>query len=179
MKARKKTAALILVLAAFLTVCSVAAAANYNDTSLPLYVVESFSPNGYCYLYAKASDTSTNQGDHQNGEYVRLIRNEGNWCHVVCSNGRDGYIRSSCLTPAADTVTRDIYRVFSSSPKGYCYMYDQPSDIKGRNLGQYNNGDYLVIVNWDADATFAAVMSPVTNKYGYVRKSCIIPAEEY
>ena len=176
----KKIIALILAVVTVVTVCSFAAAASYSDTSLPLYMVESFEPNGYCYLYAQASSSSSNQGDHQNGEYVRFINDAGNgWYYVVCSNGKEGYMKSSCLTPAAQTVTRDVYRVYSTEPKGYCYMYSKANSTDGRNLGQYNNGEYLVIVNWNADANYAAVMSPNTGKYGYVRKGCIIPAGEY
>lgn len=179
MKTFKKLIVPVLVIMLMLAACLPVSAANYNDTSLPLYVVESFVPNGYCYLYSQASSSSTNQGDHQNGEYVRLIRNDGDWCYVVCSNGKEGFIKSSCLTPAAATVTRDVYRVYSTSPSGYCYLYDKAGSTDSRNLGQYNNGEYLVIVNWNADPNYAAVMSPSTGKYGYVRKGCIIPAGEY
>lgn len=179
MKAIKKVILTVLVIVALLSICSAVTAASYNDTSLPLYVVESYSPNGYCYLYSQASSSSSNQGDHQNGEYVRMIQQSGDWYYVVCSNGKEGYIKASCLTPAAETVLRDVYRVYSTSPNGYCYLYDKAGSTDSRNLGQYNNGEYLVIVNWNADPNYAAVMSPATNKYGYVRKNCIIPANEY
>ena len=40
------------------------------------------------------------------------------------------------------------YYIYSTMPKGYCYLYDQPSDINGRNLGQLKNGEKVKKIFW-------------------------------
>lgn len=175
----KKIIALILTVVTLLTVFPVVLAADYNDTSYPLYIAESLAPGGYTYLFSDPDvNKRQNLGDHKNGEYVRMIRDAGNgWYYVVCSNGKEGYMEKNNLHPASETVTRDIYRV--KAKNGYCYMRSNPNYDKAINLGRYNDGAYIVIINWNADPSCAAVMSPETNTYGYIDKNNMIPAGEY
>ena len=162
--------AALLVLALCLPVLAV----TFNDTAYPLYVVQSFDPNGYCYLYDRADDINGNNlGRYNNGANVRVISSDSKWCQVVTSDNQVGYIHAYALTPASATENRETCTVNSTSPNGYCYMYSDPDDINGRNLGRYNNGEVLEIINWDADRTYAQVMSPTTKTYGYVRKTCL------
>ena len=59
-----------LLCALLLCLAPQALAYSYSD-DLPEYVVESFDPNGYCYLYDKPSDVNgRNLGRHDNGEIV-------------------------------------------------------------------------------------------------------------
>ncbi len=172
---------LCLTAALLLTAIPAASAYSYND-SYPAYRVESTSPNGYCYLYDKPSSvTGRNLGRHNNGEIVKVINNDaGNgYYFVICQNGKTGYILGRALTPVEDTIKRELYRVYSIDPAGYCYLYDEPSNITGKNLGRYNNGDYFEIIDWNAADRYARVHSPITDRYGYVSKSCIVPADEY
>ncbi|MCI5565918.1 MAG: hypothetical protein MR400_09570 [Clostridiales bacterium] len=155
---------------------------NINPNNYPLYVVESYSPNGYCYLYDQASDVyGRNLGRYNNGATVRVIDYYGGngYCYVYTSDGKLGYIHDYVLTPYNGTLNRDRYRVYSTNPAGYCYLYDQPSDIKGRNLGRYDNGAYFEMIDWYADDTYAQVRAESTGKYGYVRKTCLVRADSY
>lgn len=45
------------------------------------------------------------------------------------------------------------YVVDSQSPKGYCYLYSNPSSLDeiSRNLGRYDNGEYVYVIEYDAD----------------------------
>ena len=150
---------------------------SYYDTKYPLYVVESYEPNGYCYLYDEPSDIyGWNLGRHNNGELVRVIRHDssnGGYYFVICSDGKTGYIHDYALTFYVDKITRVVYQVYSTNPRGYCYLYDQPSDIYGTNLGRYNNGEYVEIVDWNASDVYAKVFCLSTQKYGYIRKTCL------
>lgn len=145
----------------------------YSD--YPYYKVESYNPNGYCYLYDRPSSVSgVNLGRHENGELVKVLFHDASgWYYVVCSNGKQGYMHDYVLTPYTNTVQRDGCIVCSTDPYGYCYMYDAPSSSTGRNLGRYENGEVLEVVDWNASERYARVYSPRTGKYGYVRKSCL------
>ena len=45
------------------------------------------------------------------------------------------------------------YVVDSQSPKGYCYLYSNPSSLDeiSRNLGRYDNGEYVYVIEYDGD----------------------------
>lgn len=166
----KRTAAVLLLMALLVSLMPAAMAVSYQD-NLPEYVVESFDPNGYCYLYSKASSSSgKNLGRHDNGEIVKVISHDGSWYRVVCSNGKVGYIHDYVLTSLADTQNRERYWIYSTDPYGYCYLYDKPSSSKGKNLGRYENGEYVQIVDWYADENYAKVFCERTGKYGYINK---------
>ena len=177
----KKALALALLVSLLLAALPTALAYSYYD-DYPLYKVESYSPNGYCYLYDQPSDiTGRNLGKHTNGEMVKVIDYyAGNgYCFVICQNGKTGYIHDYALTAAGETRQREVYRVYSTEPAGYCYLYDAPSDINGRNLGKYSNGEYIEIVDWYADNVFASVYCRSTGRYGYIRKTCMVPEDSY
>ncbi len=178
---KKRLISWALLCALLLTLSPQALAYSYSD-DLPEYIVESFEPNGYCYLYDKPSDVNgRNLGRHDNGEIVKVIAYEqsAGYYFVVCSNGKTGYIHDYALQPYGDTLKRTRYRVYSIDPEGYCYMYDKASDINGRNMGKYTNGEYIQIVDWEASRDYAAVYSERTKKNGYIRKACLVKEEDY
>lgn len=177
---KKRLLALALLSVLLLTLAPQALAYSYSD-SYPEYVVESFEPNGYCYLYDKPSDVhGKNLGRHENGEIVKVIGYEhSGWYFVICSNEKTGYVHDYVLRPYAETLLRERYRVYSTEPAGYCYLYDRPSDMKGKNLGRYDNGEYILMVDWNADQVFAQVLCERTKKYGYIRKTCLVKYDEY
>ena len=162
----------LLLLAALLTALIPSALADsiYNYT---LYKVMSKSPNGYCYQYDQPSSTyGRNLGRHKNGELVGVISYTKGWYYVYCSNGRYGYIPEKALMPV--TRSQSVwYVVDSESPRGYCYLYSEPSSTYGRNLGRYNNGELIEIIDWDADENFAYVRCGSTGEYGYMGKPCL------
>lgn len=170
----KKLISLVLLAILVFSLVSSALADVYDPYP---YVVESFHPNGYCYLYDQPSDVyGQNLGRHNNGELVEVIgynSSNGGYYHVICSNGKVGYIHEYALRPIYDYC--EDYQVYSTSPMGYCYLYDQPSDIYGRNLGRYNNGEYIQVIDWWASDGYAKVYCPSTNKVGYMHKTSLIP----
>ena len=90
---KNKLLALALLAVLLLSLVPQALAYSYSD-NYPEYVIESFEPNGYCYLYDKPSDVyGRNLGRHENGEIVKVIGYEhSGWYFVVCSNGKTGYV---------------------------------------------------------------------------------------
>ena len=182
MKNRLLSLTLLCALLLSLAPAALADTYSYLD-NYPEYVVESYQPNGYCYLYSEPSDiTGRNLGDHKNGEIVKVIAydSQHGYYFVVCSNGKTGYIHDYALKPYGDTLKRNRYRVYSLiEPNGYCYLYDQPSDNRGKNMGKYENGEYIQIVDWDASEEYASVYCERTKKYGYMRKTCLVKDSEY
>ncbi len=164
-----------------LSLATAAQAYSYYD-NYPQYVVESFSPNGYCYQYDQPSSvTGQNLGRHNNGEVVKVIDwyATDDYCLAVCSNGKIGYIRKNQLTPRYSAEDRNLFRIFSIQPNGYCYMYDQPSSVTGQNLGRYNNGDYVEMIDFYADDNYAKVRGVTTGTYGFIRKDCLVYEDDY
>lgn len=173
-----KRMVLFIACLAMLLAASGAYALSFSE-NYPLYKVESFSPIGYCYLYDQPSSiTGTNLGRFNNGAFVKVVdpNCDNGYAYVVCTNGKSGYMHNDNITPYAQTLGRKFYRVNSSQPNGYCYMYDKPSSIDGVNQGRYNNGTLLQIVDWDADQNYAKVRIWNDGKYGYIQKSQLVPA---
>ena len=142
---------LILVILA-LPVCAAAEESGW-------YVVESTSPYGYCYLYSAASDrdeVSRNLGRYDNGESVYVINYYGgregkyNYCYVRTEDGKYGYMHDYSLRSSTDESGVGWFRVESSSPRGYAYLYSAASDRDhlSRNLGRYDNGALVYVVDY-------------------------------
>ena len=133
------------------------------------YVVDSSSPRGYCYLYSAASDRdqiSRNLGRYDNGASVYVIDYYGgqdgkyNYCYVRTQDGKVGYMHDYSLrsSNSASGSTNNSwtgngvgwFRVDSSSPRGYCYLYSAASDRDqiSRNLGRYDNGELVYVLNY-------------------------------
>ncbi len=102
MKNRLLALALLCALLVPLAPAALADGYSYLD-EYPEYVVESFQPNGYCYLYSEPSDIyGINRGRHDNGEWVRVVDwyADDVFCLVECpKDNRIGYIRKTCLRP--------------------------------------------------------------------------------
>jgi len=174
MKNIKKWLLIVSCLAMLLSATG-AYAYDFSD-DYPLYKVESYSPNGYCYLYDQPSDIKgRNLGRYNNEAFMKVVdfNYKNGYALVICTDGKVGYVHNYSITPYLDTINRELCRVYSVEPRGYCYMYDEPSDIRGVNMGRYNNGAVFQIVDWDADETFAKVKSWDDDRYGYVRKTCL------
>ncbi len=128
------------------------------------YVVDSASPNGYCYLYSAPSDrggVSSNMGRYDNGEFVYVSDYYGgqdglyNYCLVTTMEGETGYMHDYALTRYYGAVWSSTgegwYVVQSSSPKGYCYLYSAASDrsAKSYNKGRYDNGELVYVLDYN------------------------------
>ena len=149
----KKLIVTLLMLCLLLTLWSTASA-----NSSGWYVVESTSPYGYAYLYSSASDRnhlSRNLGRYDNGAYVYVHNYYGgrdgsyNYCYVQTVDGKYGYMHDYALR-SVDQEGLGWFRVESYSPYGYCYLYSAASDRDhlSSNLGRYNNGEYVYVVNY-------------------------------
>ena len=128
------------------------------------YVVESTSPRGYAYLYSAASDRdhlSRNLGRYDNGALVYVVEYYGgqdgkyNYCYVRTQDGKVGYMHDYSLRRSSSGSSNNNsnsnsgtgdgvgwFRVDSTSPRGYAYLYSAASDRDhlSRNLGRYDNG---------------------------------------
>jgi len=166
----------LLLLAALIAVMIPTALAD-SIFNYSLYEVRSFNPNGYCYLYDQPSNVhGRNLGRHENGELVGVIAytsDNGGYYYVYCANGKYGYIRADVLMEASHYCNND-YAVVDCE-KTYCYLYDQPSSVHGRNLGRYENGELIEILDWYADTDYAQVRCVRTDKIGYIRKTNLYP----
>ena len=145
----------------------------WEDSSTGWYIVQSKSPNGYCYLYSQPStrgDVSRNLGRYDNGEYVYVLEYYGgnDFCYVQTTDGKTGYIKAASLqrfSGAGDTdPNAGWYVVRSYNPYGYCYLYSAASDRDGvsSNLGRYDNGEYLYVLEYYGGQDYQ-------NNYCYVR----------
>lgn len=177
----KKTAALLLTIILLVSFVPAALAYSYSD-NLPEYVVESHQPEGYCYQYSNPSSMdgkSTNQGEHRNGEIVKVISHESSgWYYTVCSNGKVGYIHDYCLVPL-DTSHGQDYKVLSYDPFGYCYLYDRPDQKNGRRIGTFSNGEDVKALELYMFTPFVQVFIESTRQYGYILYSALVQASQY
>ena len=128
------------------------------------YIVDSTSPNGYCYLYSAASDRSeksSNLGRYDNGDLIYVLSYRGgqdgsfNYCRVRTTDGKIGYMHDYALTRYTGiSSTQDTgagwYMVSSTSPNGYCYLYSAASDRseKSYNKGRHNNGEMVYVLDY-------------------------------
>ena len=185
---------LLLVLAAPL--CAFAAGPGW-------YEVNSSDPYGYCYLYLEPSDSSRNLGRYDNGTRVYVQNYNGgkegkyNYCRVQTMDGKTGYMHDYALTPVPYASSSspssssssdyfdsarayDLYVVSSDDPVGYCYLYSQPSDRDeiSRNLGRYDNGAYVYVLEYyggrDGNFNYCRVQT-MDGKTGYMHDYALTP----
>ena len=161
----KKWMLFTLVLAALLSICCLALA--------DAYVVTSTQPNGYCYLYDQPTSVgSRNLGRYDNGAWIESLdwNADTKYAYVSTCDGQVGYMNKNSLSSLEGCY--DLAFVNSTKPNGYCYLYDRPSSVNGTNLGQYNNGEGIIILDWYADENYAKVYTAY-DKTGYIRKACL------
>jgi len=156
------------------------------------YQVDSSSPKGYCYLYSAASDRdgkSRNLGRYNNGELVYVMDYYGgqegkyNYCRVLTQDGKEGYMHDYALRRYYGNAWADSsegwYMVRSSNPSGYCYLYSAACDRDGesRNLGRYNNGELVYVLDFyggqDGNFNYCYVQTN-DGKTGYMHDYALI-----
>lgn len=154
----------------------------WADTSTGWYVVQSKSPNGYCYLYSEPSSldgVGYNKGRHDNGELVYVLNYFGgnSYCYVQTMEGETGYIHEDALVRfnGVDNADPDAgwYAVQSKSPYGYTYLYSAASDRDeiSYNLGRYDNGEFVYVLEYrggqDGRYNYCYVLTE-DGKYGFM-----------
>ena len=172
---------LVTLLISVLPVTALAYSYDYNNPSYESYTVTSPYEGGIIYLYDQPTTSfGKNLGEYNNGTIVKVIdlHAADNMYMVICPDGRVGYMRNDWLTLTSKMENTDdnLYVVFSVSPAGYCYMYDRPSSSEGKSLGQYDNFEFIQIIDMNADKNYAYVRACETGKCGYISKKALIPA---
>ena len=66
-----------------------------------------------------------------------------------------------------DHCTAPEYYICSTNPQGFCYLYSVASDINGENLGKYDNGEKVKVIEYygGSHATAAVFISPSCRRY--------------
>lgn len=156
------------------------------------YVVDSTEPKGYCYMYSKPSSMggdSRNLGRYDNGEIIFVMdydagqEGRDQYAYVQALDDKTGYIRVTCLKRYYGTVETAAdktgwYVVSSTEPRGYCYLYSTPSsmDDKSRNLGRYDNGKWIYVLDYYAGeegGDYYCRVQTLDGKSGYIRATCL------
>ena len=148
---------------------------DYSDSSFDSYRVTSAS-NGFVYMYREASTAGTPLSKYSNGTMLKVIDafSYGSFALAVAEDGNQGYVALNQLTQETDSgKLGPVFEVFST--RGYCYMYAKPNSGSD-NLGRYDNGEKIEIVDWGADDTYAFVRGVKDSKYGYIQKASLHPS---
>lgn len=154
----------------------------WANSSTGWYIVQSKSPNGYCYLYSKPTSqdgVGYNKGRHDNGELVYVLDYYGgnDYCYVQTMEGETGYIKAASLVRFTGYENADPnsgwYTVYSTDPYGYCYLYSAASDRDhlSSNLGRYDNGEFVYVLEYyggqDGRFNYCYVLTQ-DGKYGFM-----------
>lgn len=147
---KKKLLSVLLVLIFVLSLIP-AVFAYYEGESGFVYCSHSSTP-GYCYVYDQPSSVKgKNLGRMNNFDpvtiYERVETGSSAWYYISGYNTKGeyiyGYAHDYAISydedrrPVSDKLVISCYH---SSTSGYCYVYDQPSSVKGNNLGKMSNG---------------------------------------
>lgn len=70
----------------------------------------------------------------------------------------------------------------SAKPWDYCYLYSMPSDINGRNMGRYNKGEVVKVIEYygggNNSFNYCFVMTQ-DHKLGYMHDYALKPVDGY
>ena len=154
----------------------------WADSSPGWFLVASREPLGYCYLYSEPSSmdgVGYNKGRHDNGETVYVLSfNAGNgFCFVRTNDGETGYIGESALMRISDITGNPAngWYMVASSQRSYCYLYSAPSSMDdiSRNLGRYENGEWVYVVDHAGENGYSFVFTQ-DGKTGYMATSALM-----
>lgn len=153
----------------------------WADSAPGWFLVASREPQGYCYLYSEPSSldgVGYNKGRHDNGEMVYVLEYYGGngYCFVRTEEGETGYIGASALMRISDILadpTTGWYMV-ASSKRSYCYLYSKASSMDNisRNLGRYDNGEWVYVVDYEGENGYCFVFTQ-DGKTGFMAKSAL------
>lgn len=183
-----------MMLALLLVMSALMPAVSAQASGEGWYVVESTSPYGYCYLYSRPSDIEgRNLGRYDNGSLVYVWDYYGgqqgkwNYCHVETEDGKYGYMHDYSLIPydqaaiSYESAEAPEYVVYSTDPYGYCYLYSEPSDIDGQNLGRYDNYEIVKVLDYyggqQGKWNYCKVITQ-KDKIGYIHDYALVPIDE-
>ena len=155
---KKKVFVLLLTLVCLLTLLPAVGSASSDETYVECYHEKC---PGYCYVYDQPdSINGRNLGRMNNGtrvsKYNYVSNNQGGWVYISGYNTKGafiyGYVHSwslhdSTIQPTGSPSGRYVDCYHEKCP-GYCYVYDQPDSVNGRNLGRMNNGTRVSTYNY-------------------------------
>ena len=149
---------------------------DYEDEAFLPYRVTSTYSTGYLYMYPDPSSDRSPLATYYNDTILKVIDYDADedYCLAVGPDGTAGYVRKSRLTAETDSGSLGpVFEVFSS--RSYVYMYAKPNS-GSTNLGRYNNGEEIEIIDWSADKSYAFVRGVKDGKYGYIQKKSLHPS---
>ena len=183
---KKRILSVVLVLLTLIAVFPLSAFASET------YVVEVYNEGstGFTYVYDTPSETKgKNMGKFTTGTYITVYRTTGNWLYVSGINTKNkkiyGYIRADNAVPEDEYPKghpENVYVVycFNSHCPGYCYVYDKPNAVDGKNLGRINNGTEITYLGKSGKwFKIKGVNTKGKNVTGYIHNYSAVPAEEY
>ena len=154
----------------------------WADSAPGWFLVASRDPLGYCYLYSEPTsqdDVSRNKGRHDNGETVYVLSwyADSGYCFVRTEADETGYIRADALLRISD-ITEDPscgWYMVASSQRSYCYLYSKATSMDGvsDNLGRYDNGEWVYVVDCEGENGYAFVFTQ-DGRTGFMDKDALM-----
>ncbi len=149
---------------------------DYEDETYDAYRVTSTYATGYLYMYPTPGTSSSPIATYYNDTVLKVIDYYSSeaFCLAVGPDGKSGYVSKRLITAETSSGSLGpVFEVFSS--RHNCYMYAKPTSGT-TNLGRYDNGEQIEIIDWSADANYAFVRGVKDNKYGYIQKASLHPS---
>ena len=144
---------------------------DYDDPTYESYRVAA-TQNTFVYLYPVSNSNGNPDGKYDNGTVLKMLDYEASkdFARVLAPDGKYGYVsKTGIAKEKEDGSLGPVLEVFSVYATGYCYMYAKPNS-GAKNLGRYNNGDQIEVIDWGADDNYAKVHGLKDDKYGYIEK---------
>ena len=136
-------------------------------------VFEVLSSRLYVYMYAKPNSGSTNLGRCDNGEEIEIINWGADSAYAFVrsvKNSKYGYIEKKSLIPSSLSPVKG-YMVIRSQSRSYVYLYEK-ANSGSKNLGRYDNGQQVGILDWNASEDYALVYT-ADEKIGFMQKASL------
>jgi hypothetical protein len=115
-------------------------------------------------------------GRYDNNTWVVVLDwyADDHYAKVYTGDNQTGYMRKTSLAfsweePVSSDDYGETYYV-ANTPKGYCYLYDKPTSRNSTNLGRYNDGAEITVLDENADEDYAYVRT-FKGDVGYIRKA--------
>ena len=176
----KKIFAVTMCLMLIFTLSIPAMAYSYDNASYPLYRVWTVVADNQLYMYKVASSSGEPLCAYKKGTLLRVVNwyvyDSSTYCYAVGPDGREGYVRKSCLLKYYDYDDASLacYSVNSThyeSGAYRLYMYPTPSSSTDPvSVAGYVNGTILKVVDWNVDTSYCYAVAP-DGHCGFVRKA--------
>ena len=175
----KRLIALLVAVLLAIPFAAPALAYSYDDDSYPLFRVWTVVADNVLYMYPKATSSGNPISYYKVGTLLRVtdwyVYDNSNYCYAVGPDGKEGYVRKSCILRYFD-YDDDSLAVYTVNSSYYengtyrAYMYPSPSSSTDPvGVSGYNNGTKLKVVDWKIDPKYCYAVGP-DGHCGFVRK---------